>query len=331
MNPTQQQELIINSTGDIVIIANPGSGKTFVVSEKIKRILPLLPDHKGVVAISYTNKASQELKNRCLKNGLDPKSSFFGTIDRFYVSEIIVPFAKHLFGLPKDVIKIVKRNDLSPEKKDSLNWLDSEFDYQNLPAEHIQYLKNEFLEGNIVLESIGIFAIYVFDKSIACKNYLKSRYATIVIDEYQDSGREQHAIFLRIRSLGIEAIAVGDANQSIFKFSGKSSEFLLNLAKEENNFALYPLDYNHRCHPSITNYSLRLLNKDAVLLETEEINVFEKKVTGNEADIAIWIKEAIPKFCKKYGVTDLNAVYPPDQLHLAKPTCIADFCGKITT
>src|SRR5688572_1120505 len=112
MTPTKQQELIIDAPGSLVIVANPGSGKTFVISEKIKLILPTLIEFKGVIAISYTNRASTELKNRSLKNGINPKASFFGTIDKFCISQIIVPFAKQLFGLPKAEILVAKRRDL---------------------------------------------------------------------------------------------------------------------------------------------------------------------------------------------------------------------------
>ena len=78
--PTDQQSRIIAETSSCVVIAKPGSGKTFVLSEKIKRIIPGLIDYKGVIAISYTNKASDELKRRCLSGGLDKKCSFFGPL-----------------------------------------------------------------------------------------------------------------------------------------------------------------------------------------------------------------------------------------------------------
>ncbi|HEY2582744.1 MAG TPA: ATP-dependent helicase [Mucilaginibacter sp.] len=308
MVPTTQQQKIIDSPGCLVIIANPGSGKTFVLSEKIKLILPKLYHFQGIIAISYTNKASNELKQRCLKNGLAPQGSFFGTMDKFYLSEIVVPFAKQLFGIPKNEINVVKRQDLAEELRDELNWLDEDFDPEKLQKEHMGFLKKMFLQGQIVLESVALLALYVFDNSRACKNYLKARYAYLFIDEYQDCGKEQHALFLRIKNIGLVAIAVGDANQSIFKFSGKSSEFLIDLGKRKDEFELFPLDYNHRCHPSIINYSLLLLNDKAELLMADSIHVFEKKVTGNEVQIAQWLAVAIPQYKKGYKVNAANKI-----------------------
>lgn len=62
MNPTPEQKEIIDYTGHTVVIANPGSGKTFTISRKIISILGELEFYQGVIAISYTNKASRELE-----------------------------------------------------------------------------------------------------------------------------------------------------------------------------------------------------------------------------------------------------------------------------
>lgn len=94
--PTNEQKAILNYNGNTVVTANPGSGKTYTVVEKIGKVLHDLPSYKGIIAISFTNKASDELKKRCKRKGINAKSSFFGTIDKFYISEIIIPFASHL-------------------------------------------------------------------------------------------------------------------------------------------------------------------------------------------------------------------------------------------
>lgn len=308
MKPTDQQQKIIDAHGDLVIVANPGSGKTFVLSEKIRKVLPDCIETKGLIAISYTNKASQELKTRCLKNGMAPKASFFGTMDKFYLYEIIIPFAKQLFGIPEDDIKVLKRSDLNDETKEELENLSDVIDPNNPPREYILLFRKLFLKGNIILELVGLLAVYIFNHSQACKNYIKAKYTHIIIDEYQDCGSEQHLLFLKIKAIGLKAIAVGDANQSIFKFSGKSSEFLVDLAKRKDEFQLFPLDYNHRCHPSIINYSLLLLNPNSQLLDNGEIHVHEKLIQGNEISIAQWLTAATVKYEGLYNVTKRNKI-----------------------
>jgi superfamily I DNA/RNA helicase len=307
MTPTKEQQAILDSRGNLVIIANPGSGKTYVISEKIKQVLPELLEYQGVVAISYTNKASLELRTRCLSNGIPPKASFFGTMDKFYLSEIIIPFGKQLFGIPESEIVIIRVSDLEPgQAQELLGETGAAFDPLNL--DNLPVFEKLFRRGKILLETVGTLSLHIFDNSLACRNYIKARYSYVFIDEYQDCGKEQHDLFLKIRNLGLIAIAVGDANQSIFKFSGKSAEFLLDLAASYSDFALYPLNYNHRCHPSIINYSLLLLNESAVTLQSDELRVYEKKVNGSEEEVGHWIGQMVPKFVAKFKTQQMNKV-----------------------
>jgi len=121
----------------------------------------------------------------------------------------------------------------------------------------------------ILIETIGIISNYIIKNSIACQKYLHSRYKFIYIDEYQDSGSNQHDIFLKIIGLGAIGTAVGDLNQSIFAFSGKDSKYLDELSQSQN-FKHFRLDKNHRCHPSIINYSNFLLNSKTELIPNVE-------------------------------------------------------------
>lgn len=307
MKPTKQQEVIINYDDSCVVIAAPGSGKTFVISEKIKINLKKLQDHEGVIAISYTNKASNELKRRSLSNGENPKSSFFGTIDSFNLSEIIVPFGKQIFGIPTDKITVKKKSFLDSDKGNPLEWFTRYTALDDLDAAAIEQLSSYFLDGVIFIETIGVLANYVLTSSIACQKYIAAKYKYIYIDEYQDSGLQQHDIFLKINSLGVKAIAVGDLNQSIYGFSGKDSKFLdeLTKSKEYKNFKL---NKNHRCHPSIINYSNYLLDPGTDLLPADANYIFFNRVDGGETDIAAWIDNYLPTILNCFKIDKPNKV-----------------------
>lgn len=96
------------------------------------------------------------------------------------------------------------------------------------------------LEANIILiECIGILANYIFDNSKACRSYLKSRYKYLYVDEYQDTGIDQHYLFIKLKNMGIIMAAVGDVNQSIFEFSGKKSYYLKEYDKTKLLEVLY--------------------------------------------------------------------------------------------
>jgi superfamily I DNA/RNA helicase len=307
MTPTEEQQNIIDASGHIAVVARPGSGKTFVLSEKIRELLPIMDNHEGVIAISFTNKASKELKDRSLKGNFDKKESFFGTIHKFYISEIILSFGKQIFGLPENKIEIldITQVTLENDEKTYLEYIEKNFDSSN--SSHVDYLMLLFIQGTIYLNLIEVFAIYIYDHSIACRNYLKSKYKYVIIDEFQDCGKEQFEVFMKLKNLGLTAIAVGDLDQSIYEFTGKSPEFLTSLINNID-FTTFSLTRNHRCHPSIINYSLSLMSPNIELLQTDDIRVYHRNITGNETNIANWIDAHIQAMCDSFHVESLADV-----------------------
>lgn len=307
MEPTNEQLLILEYNRNCVVIAAPGSGKTFVLSQKIKQNLKELENHNGIIAISYTNKASNELKSRSLSNGEDPKGSFFGTIDKFYLGEIIIPFGKQIFGFNSNDFKILRIKDLPVDEQNDFDWFKHDIQLSDIDTSEINTIKNYFLKGKIFIETSGIFANYVLQNSKACAKYLKARYKYLYIDEYQDSGKSQHNFFLRMCQLEIVCVAVGDLNQSIYAFSGKSSEHLDNL-KTNPQFKCFTLSKNHRCHPSIINYSNYFLNPKTEEIPVEENGVVFFRVDGDESTIAKWIEKKLDEFIAAAAVTSKNQI-----------------------
>lgn len=307
MKPTKQQELIIDYNGCSVVIASPGSGKTFVLSKKIKHNLKILKEHQGVIAISYTNKASNELRSRSLSEGENPMSSFFGTIDKFYLSEIIIPFGKQIWGTPKNEINVDKIDSLENENKTLLNWYNRNLILSDLEDFQLDILKEFFKNGLILIETIGLLGNHLFGISSACQKYLKARYKFLYIDEYQDSGYYQHEMFLKLKELGIESTAVGDLNQSIYAFSGKDSKYLESLISDDT-FKYFVLNKNHRCHPSIINYSNFLLNPKTELIDCKDNLIWFKRVDGAETEIASWIDKYIQTLLDSFELTEHNKI-----------------------
>lgn len=299
--PTKEQKAVIDYNSSLVAIAKPGSGKTFVLSQLIKKILPILPQHSGVIAISYTNKASNELKRRSSTSGTNVKRSFFGTIDSFCSSEIIIPFLTQLWGKSIEEISIIKISDLSEEDQEAFSDIHENTISEDDIDAHLSELKSHFSKGILFLETTGALAQYVVKNSSACRRYLFARYSHVIVDEYQDSGLEQHELFLQLQALGLIAIAVGDPDQSIFGFSNKDPKYLLSLAKNED-FKTFSINQNHRSHPSIVNYSSQLLDDQADLIESDAIKVFRKRCSGGNANLANWIDQSISSFKKEYKI-----------------------------
>ena len=303
---TSEQLSVINERGNCVVNANPGSGKTYTITQKIKKILPNLPAHRGIIAISFTNKASDELKQRCLSDGLEKKSSFFGTIDAFFLSEIVIPFGGHVFGGVMNDAEVV---DLDTENDDDALIRLTKVKPNSEYSEATLTLVSDLYRSNkVILGTFGFLASYIFDRSKAAQRYLKSRYTHIFIDEYQDCDDWQHLLFLKLVELGLTGVAVGDLNQSIYAFTGRDSRHLTSLL-DDPRFQPYSITINHRSHASVINYSLQFLSRSfALSSQTDEIRVYSKHVEGSEANIARWIPQAIDVLGSKYGIIERRQI-----------------------
>lgn len=293
---TQQQELAINYSHNMVITACPGSGKTTVVEEKIRNILPTINAHQGIVAITFTRKASQELRNRCNRNNYDTKQSFFGTIDKFCLEELIYPFLSHLWGKSASECEVVEKLD----KKYNELFLDKQIP-KTFDIKVDDGFKKLYDKGVLWMSSFAGLANFILEGSKSAVRYLKAKYTHIFMDEYQDSSKEQHELFLKLVDLGLIGTAVGDADQSIYEFRGSSVQYLNNLIEDTKKFQFFRIDVNHRCHPSISNYASRVKDPLAPICPVPdmECRVHRFTLEGNHKQAAKRISEIITKIVTK--------------------------------
>ncbi|SFM20932.1 DNA helicase-2 / ATP-dependent DNA helicase PcrA [Paenibacillus sp. 1_12] len=302
-NPTPQQVEILKSNTNSVIVAGPGSGKTTTLANKINQVLKDLRWYQGVIAISYTNKASDELKRKTLLITDDVKNSSFSTIDSFCISNILLPFGKHFFGVPNQKITVDKsRFDsetvqeihyflgqlVDKYTKNSLNELESKAIYpiEEIRKRDLELISKHYQKGYFDLRLLGHISYLIYISSRSCRQYFQSRYTNVFIDEFQDSGLEQYLLFIRLAETGLISWAIGDVNQSIFGFAQKSSDYLLYLMQNPN-FVNFPMTVNHRCHPSIDFYGQKLLNFNVDY--SGENRVFEVCDNGNEISLGNWL------------------------------------------
>ena len=293
--PTSEQMQIIEEQGNIVVTAKPGSGKTYTIVEKIIDISRNLLNYQGVIAISFTRKASQELELRYKRKSIESNYHFFGTIDKFYISEIIVPFSKLLFGVGKKL-----------EVKDSIDDYSKYKDLKKLKhtrddKELFKLLEQSLQEGMLFLEISGETALFILNEVPQCLTYLKARYTHIFIDEYQDCGGVQHEIFLKLVNNGITGIAVGDLDQAIYAFSNRYSRYLLSLIGDDS-FTHLEITRNHRCHKSISDYSLELMGVARESIE-EDKRVLKINVKGTDEHIIYAIENNLDEIKRKFNLS----------------------------
>jgi DNA helicase-2/ATP-dependent DNA helicase PcrA len=295
INYTEEQIEAIKPQGSLVITACPGSGKTAVIAEKIRNELAELKSYQGIIAITFTRKASKELEGRCRVNGADTKCSFFGTIDSFCLSEIIYPFLNQIFD--------GNTADLEPKYESDLTLAETSIatqlnDIDKVEAEELELTRKLYLSDTIYFPTIPALAMYIHENCAACRTYIKAKYTSIYIDEYQDSSKAQHNLFLSIVDSGLTGIAVGDLQQSIYGWRRCSPEYLKELIRR-HDFTHRTVSYNHRCHASISNYSNRLFNPQFELTPTDSIQVWQCQFTGTQRDAASHLNTIIPSILDK--------------------------------
>lgn len=305
--PSAEQEQAIEYMGDMVVVARPGSGKTSVLSRKVRCLVSELRPYQGIIAISFTNKASDELERRCKADAFDVKSSFFGTIDDFCLREIVFPFARQLMPVATNV-KTAKLRELPEAVTRMLPAIPVLDATVANTADFLPFLHEALVQGVVPLEAVGMLARYIIEQSPACQKYLTARYRAVYIDEYQDSGHFQHQLFLRLKALGLMAVAVGDSDQSIYGFAHKDPRYLLELTAHGSGFAPFAITTNFRSHPSINDFALRLLDANHPIALTDDKRVFLKTVIGDQRAIGSWLRVAIPHLMQHYQVASADKV-----------------------
>lgn len=297
IKPTEEQAKVIACEESAVVSARPGSGKTFTMARMIAKESERLLSYQGVVAISYTRKASTELRTRCSGLGVRVGKSFFGTIDSFCLAMIIQQFAFHAVGRTVN-IDIADDDRLLPVARIKERWSSPDEDRWDLVREALAL-------GVLPVSALSEVAYCMVRHVPAVRSFLHARYKAVFIDEYQDCGLAQHMLFMELVGLGIRGVAFGDIDQAIFAYDGRSSVFLKELITD-SRFRSFEITENHRCHRCIVDYSLRLLGAQTPSHIYQDKRVVLTKVSGDESNIANAIREHLDEIAERYGVDRRN-------------------------
>ncbi len=278
MNFTDDQKKAIQDVEyNSVIMACPGSGKTTVLINKMSLCCEKLKRHNGIVGLSFTRKSSEELRRKFQQKTISSNLNYLGTIDGFLINEIIRPFLPTLWCSEIDDIEIV--SVLSEEE--AIPFI-QEYTTKAISLKDIQEdyaFKGLYLKGKIWQRTVTPLALFVLKNSSICRRYISSRYKYLFVDEYQDTSSGQHFIFLEMLKLGLKFTAVGDIDQSIYRWRDAIPENLISLVNE-HDFKEYTIDQNHRCDPSIDLYA-RVFLKGIDPKEIDKKNIFRLHINNS--------------------------------------------------
>lgn len=237
---------IMDTNGSIFVTASAGSGKTTIMIQKIKKKLNEITDHKTVAALTFTVKAAGEIRERAEKIGIE-KFFTIMTNDAFVEHEIIRPFISDALG--KNI------------QKGFVITYDSKYKFRTFDK-GVKMLEEKNKLGtyyNIKTNFKFELAKVVLEKSQAAREYIRSKYSMLFLDEYQDSDANMHDLFMYMKNeLSIDLFIVGDEKQAIYLWRGAQKNIFNQLAHQQMiNFELIT---NFRSHFEIVNYANLLHN-----------------------------------------------------------------------
>ncbi|MEK7744732.1 MAG: UvrD-helicase domain-containing protein [Elusimicrobiota bacterium] len=307
----KQQEIVDFGQGVILVKASAGSGKTRVLTERIKRLLDTTK--RKILAITFTNKAGEEMKER-LGNLADIKNRLFiGTFHGFCQQVLenhgqLIGFTNipHIFEDESDRLELIEQ---AIEKTPSYY---SEYVKQNPKQQRdfryralnfISEVKRKLLSGDELLkesDDADIVLLYTtyqdildsqnaidFDDLISLTYNLfianpkiaalyRRTYEYICIDEAQDLNYAQYQL-LRSVTIGEHrnVMMVGDPNQSIFAFNGSSSEYMTKMFVEDYQPEIIELKENYRSSKSVLQAAQKIIPDSCEVINTYYPGIFE--------------------------------------------------------
>lgn len=280
----KQYEAVTTTEGPLLVIAGAGSGKTKVLTTRIAYLIKELgisPD--SVLAITFTNKAAKEMKERVISLlGSMAYSIQISTFHSFGLSVVrdyyeLLGYKKSFTILDSDdalliVKKILKemnldpkiynprsiRNRISSAKNEMMSPDDlskysvSEFDAKVVEVYRIY--QNKLISNNSLdFDDLLLKPIELFNNNPDVLIKYQERFKYILIDEYQDTNEVQYNLTKLLSKKSNNICVVGDESQSIYAFRGSNYRNILNFEKDYKNAKIILLEQNYRSTQTILN------------------------------------------------------------------------------
>lgn len=287
-----EQNAAVRETGHCVVIAGPGSGKTKTLTTAIARALVEdVVEPRGVVCITYNNECVIELENRLAALGITSGDrSFVGTVHSFALAQVIIPYARCVPGSLPEAFRVAtaterraavetafaeifdgssanphdrwafaeqkRRRDVDRSRPE---WRGKNSDLADFIEVYEATLRRR---GLIDYDDIPLIAFRMIKAHAWIRAALKARFPILFVDEYQDLGHALHALVqLLCFNGGMRLFAVGDADQTIYAFTGANPELLQEVAARDDVREIR-LRFNYRSGAKIIRASLGALGEE---------------------------------------------------------------------
>ena len=302
----KQKEAVLATDGPCLVIAGAGSGKTKVLTHKIAYDIESGIKPWNILAITFTNKAANEMKERIEKLiGDAARDLWMGTfhsicvrilrryIDRIgYKTDFVIFDTSDQKTLIKECLKTLKVDDkiftdrgvlseISNGKNEMLEPKAYGVKYagdfrKKTIAEIYELYQRRLRENNAIdFDDIINFTIKILSENPDVLDYYTEKFKYILVDEYQDTNKAQFTLVSLLASKYGNVTAVGDNDQGIYSFRGADISNILNFERDFPGTRIIKLEQNYRCTGNI------LKAANAVIKHNE--NKYDKKLwTENE-------------------------------------------------
>lgn len=291
LNP-QQRKAVMHPEGPLLVLAGAGSGKTRVLTYRIAYLIKNQGvDPKNIIAITFTNKAAREMKERIEQILPGMKNMFVSTfhsacvrflrrdIDKIgYDRNFIIFDTQDQQVLMKDCLKTLNIDDKKYTPAGVLSYIGRAKDQLLSPSKCLDKAKNireetmarlydlyqkRLRESNALdFDDIIMKTVELFKEYPQILSYYQNRFHHILVDEYQDTNLAQYDLIRMMTDKHRNLCVVGDDDQSIYSFRGADIRNILEFEQDFKDATVIRLEQNYRSTQNILNAANSLIENN---------------------------------------------------------------------
>ncbi|ABO50858.1 ATP-dependent DNA helicase PcrA [Desulforamulus reducens MI-1] len=311
LNPAQE-EAVQHTEGPLLVLAGAGSGKTRVLTHRIAQILSQGVRPYNILAITFTNKAANEMRARV--ENLVPQAAkdlwvttFHSACLRILRREIDVMGYGSNFSIYDDadqqtVIKECLKELEIDEKRfqpramlsaisGAKNKLQTPAQYDRQAFEYFEqvaarvyrlYQEKLFKNNAVDFDDLIMLTVRLFKENPDVLAYYQNKFKYILVDEYQDTNHTQYVLVNMLAESHRNVCVVGDPNQSIYKWRGADINNILDFERDYPEAKVVKLEQNYRSTGNILQAANAVIKNNA---EAKDMKLWTSKGEGNRIHI----------------------------------------------
>ncbi len=310
LNPAQR-EAVEHTEGPLLILAGAGSGKTRVITYRIAYLIDQLgvaPQH--ILAVTFTNKAAAQMKDRVARLLHDPDSGASAHISTFH-SFCVRVLRQHIdrlgfgrafsiyddddqmrllrtcekeLGLSDEALPLrkslgrishAKNSGVTPEEmyKDAENGAT-----EKLASLYERYVRRLHEANALDFDDLLLKTVALFDHTPDVRDAYNRRFRYLMVDEYQDTNRIQYRLIRQLAASHNNICVVGDEDQSIYRWRGADVTNILSFKKDYPGAAVIRLEQNYRSTQTILDAASGVVNHNRARIGK---TLWSEKTQGN--------------------------------------------------